>query len=866
MLEDSYEPLSIEQKWQSEWELKNQFKPVESDKQFSIVIPPPNVTGSLHMGHALEHSIIDVIVRIKRLQGFETLWVPGTDHAGIITQLLVENELSEKGLSKEDVGRENFISKVWEWKEKSGENISGQMKKLGMSCDWSRERFTMDEGLSAAVRQVFVTLYDSGFIYKGSRMVNWDTKLMSAVSDLEVNLEEQTGKLWSVKYKCGDEFITIATTRPETILADTAVAVNPDDERYKNFIGKTAIIPIVNREVPIIADEYVDKEFGSGCVKITPAHDFNDYEIGLKHDLEVISCMKLDGTMSDDDFMPENYKNLDRFEARDQIVSELSELGFLVSADDHVIQLPKGDRSKSILEPMITDQWFVKTKELADRGIAEVENENMKFIPKNWEKTYFEWMYNIQDWCISRQIWWGHQIPAWYDEDGNIYVATTESEVRAKYKLSDDLKLSQDKDVLDTWFSSALWPFSTLGWPEESTDLEKYYPTSLLVTGFDIIFFWVARMIMMGLNFNDDVPFKDILIHGLVRDSKGRKMSKSLKNTIDPLELSEKHGADALRFSLIEKAAPGQDVPFDEEWTIAAAKKFGNKLWNAAKFVHLYSPEEKRTDEIKEITCPENVWIASRFDEVLAEFNELFEKYKISDAYKLIYNFVWSDLFDWYFEFSKNLIDDEKTKDETMFVLRTIFLKSIKILNPAMPHITEEIWSTFEDDLLINNTWPEDEGKELNPEVNDVENLKEVISQIRNFKATYQLKNKEILKLNSSKDVSPWFTKQLENIGNIELNLNSTEDKNKKQVVFQSGNYEFYLLAEDYIDIDVEIKKLDKKIEDLSKTLAVSRSRLENEKFIKNAKEELIEKEKQNVIEVENEIELLKQTRDQFSV
>ena len=865
MLEDSYEPLSIEQKWQSEWELKNQFKPVESDKQFSIVIPPPNVTGSLHMGHALEHSIIDVIVRIKRLQGFETLWVPGTDHAGIITQLLVENELSEKGLSKEDVGRENFISKVWEWKEKSGENISGQMKKLGMSCDWSRERFTMDEGLSAAVRQVFVTLYDSGFIYKGSRMVNWDTKLMSAVSDLEVNLEEQTGKLWSVKYKCGDEFITIATTRPETILADTAVAVNPDDERYKSFIGKTAIIPIVNREVPIIADEYVDKEFGSGCVKITPAHDFNDYEIGLKHDLEVISCMKLDGTMSDDDFMPENYKNLDRFEARDQIVNELSELGFLVSADDHVIQLPKGDRSKSILEPMITDQWFVKTKELADRGIAEVENENMKFIPKNWEKTYFEWMYNIQDWCISRQIWWGHQIPAWYDEDGNIYVATTESEVREKYKLSDDLKLSQDKDVLDTWFSSALWPFSTLGWPEESTDLDKYYPTSLLVTGFDIIFFWVARMIMMGLNFNDDVPFKDILIHGLVRDSKGRKMSKSLKNTIDPLELSEKHGADALRFSLIEKAAPGQDVPFDEEWTIAA-KKFGNKLWNAAKFVHLYSPEEKRTDEIKEITCPENVWIASRSDEVLAEFNELFEKYKISDAYKLIYNFVWSDLFDWYFEFSKNLIDDEKTKDETMFVLRTTFLKSIKILNPAMPHITEEIWSTFEDDLLINNTWPEVEGKELNPEVNDVENLKEVISQIRNFKATYQLKNKEILKLNSSKDVGPWFTKQLENIGNVELNLNSPEDKDKKQIVFQSGNYEFYLLAEDCIDIDVEIKKLDKKIEDLSKTLAVSRSRLENEKFIKNAKEELIEKEKQNVIEVENEIELLKQTRDQFSV
>ena len=865
MVEDSYEPLSIEQKWQSEWELKNQFKPVESDKQFSIVIPPPNVTGSLHMGHALEHSIIDVIVRIKRLKGFETLWVPGTDHAGIITQLLVENELSEKGLTKEDIGRENFISKVWEWKEKSGENISSQMKKLGMSCDWSRERFTMDEGLSDAVRQVFVSLYDSGLIYKGSRMVNWDTKLMSAVSDLEVNLEEQNGKLWSVNYKCGDEFITIATTRPETILADTAVAVNPEDERYKSFIGKTAIIPIVNREVPVIADEYVDKEFGSGCVKITPAHDFNDYEIGLKHGLEIISCMKLDGTMSDEDFMPESYKNIDRFEAREKIVNELTELGILHSTDDHIIQLPKGDRSKSILEPMITDQWFVKTKTLAERSIAEVENENIKFIPKNWEKTYFEWMHNIQDWCISRQIWWGHQIPAWYDEDGNVYVATSESEVRAKYKLSDSLKLTQDKDVLDTWFSSALWPFSTLGWPDESNDLKKYYPTSLLVTGFDIIFFWVARMIMMGLNFNDAVPFNDILIHGLVRDSKGRKMSKSLKNTIDPLELSEKHGADALRFSLIEKAAPGQDVPFDEEWTLAA-KKFGNKLWNASKFVHLYSPADELIEEVKEVICPENKWIISRFDEVLNEFNELFEKYKISDAYKLIYNFVWSDLFDWYFEFSKNLIDDEKTKNETMYVLRNIFLKSIKVLNPAMPHITEEIWSSFENELLINNTWPETHNDTSSNVSNDVENLKEVISQIRNFKATYQLKNKEVLAVNSKKDVDQWFKKQLTNIGNVELNVSSSDNEDERKIIFQSGNYEFFLVADDYIDIDVEIKKLDKKIESLTKTLTVSKSRLENEKFIQNAKDELIKEEQQNVIEVENEIKILKDTRDQFSV
>ena len=865
MLDDSYEPLSIEKKWQSEWELKNQFKPVESDKQFSIVIPPPNVTGSLHMGHALEHSIIDVIVRIKRLQGFETLWVPGTDHAGIITQLLVENELSEKGLTKEDVGRENFISKVWEWKEASGENISSQMKKLGMSCDWSRERFTMDEGLSNAVREVFVGLYDSGLIYKGSRMVNWDTKLMSAVSDLEVNLDEEMGKLWSVKYQCGDDFITIATTRPETILADTAVAVNPDDERYKKFIGKKAIIPIVNREVPIIADDYVDQDFGSGCVKITPAHDFNDYEIGVNHDLEIISCMKLDGTMSDDEFMPESYRSLDRFAAREKIVQELEELGQLVAIDEHTIQLPKGDRSKSILEPMITDQWFVKTKELADRGIAEVENDNMKFIPKNWEKTYFEWMYNIQDWCISRQIWWGHQIPAWYDDEGKIYVASTEEEVRTKYNLSETIQLTQDKDVLDTWFSSALWPFSTLGWPEDSNDMTKYYPTSLLVTGFDIIFFWVARMIMMGLNFNDDVPFKDILIHGLVRDSKGRKMSKSLKNTIDPLELSEKHGADALRFSLIEKAAPGQDVPFDEEWTIAA-KKFANKLWNGAKFVHMYSPNDLQDKELEEINCPENKWIINKFNAVLIEFNELFEKYKISDAYKLIYNFIWSDLFDWYFEFSKNLINDDETKNETMFVLRSVFLKSIKILNPAMPHVTEEIWSTFDDSLLINNSWPET-YKESNDVKSDiVENLKEIISQIRNFKATYQFKNKDILKINAKKEVEDWFCNQLEKIGNIELSQADDDGNNQKQIIFQSGDLEFFLFADDYIDIDIEIKKLNKKIDNLEKTLSVSKSRLENEKFVQNAKEELIQKEKQNILDVENEIKLLKETRDQFSV
>ncbi len=494
MQNEQYDPLSVEKKWQKNWELGNKFQPIDSDENFSIVIPPPNVTGSLHMGHALEHSIIDVITRIKRLQGFQTLWLPGTDHAGIITQLLVEKELEENGISKHDLGRENFLAKVWEWKEKSGDNITNQMKTLGMSCDWSRERFTMDEGLSQAVINVFVSLYENDLIYKGTRMVNWDTKLKSAVSDLEVTSSSELGKLWTINYKVGDTFIEIATTRPETLLGDTAVAVNPSDVRYKDLIGKTVIIPLVNREVEIIADNYVDVEFGSGCVKITPAHDFNDYEIGKRHNLEMIRCLDFDGKIVDLDFIPQELRGLDRFEAREKIIEMLKKQNLLKGVEDHQIQIPKGDRSKTILEPMVSEQWFVKTDEVAKKAIQVVEDDEIKFIPKNWEKTYFEWMYNIQDWCISRQQWWGHRIPAWYDDEKNYYVGTSEANVREKYGLKDDVQLTQDEDVLDTWFSSALWPFSTLGWPEDTEDLNNYYPTTLLVTGFDIIFFWVARI------------------------------------------------------------------------------------------------------------------------------------------------------------------------------------------------------------------------------------------------------------------------------------------------------------------------------------------------------------------------------------
>ena len=857
MQNEKYDPLSIEKKWQKNWEQGNKFQPVDSDDNFSIVIPPPNVTGSLHMGHALEHSIIDVITRVKRLQGFQTLWLPGTDHAGIITQLLVEKELEENGISKHDLGRENFLAKVWEWKEKSGDNITNQMKTLGMSCDWSRERFTMDEGLSQAVINVFVSLYENDLIYKGTRMVNWDTKLKSAVSDLEVTSSNELGKLWTINYKVGDSFIEIATTRPETLLGDTAVAVNPSDERYKDLIGKTAIIPIVNREVEIIADDYVDVEFGSGCVKITPAHDFNDYEIGKRHNLEMIRCLDFDGKIENHEFIPQELRGLDRFEAREKIIDMLKNQNLLKGVEDHQIQIPKGDRSKTILEPMVSEQWFVKTEEVAKKAIQVVEDDEIRFIPKNWEKTYFEWMYNIQDWCISRQQWWGHRIPAWYDDEKNHYVGTSEVNVREKYGLKDDVQLTQDEDVLDTWFSSALWPFSTLGWPDDTEDLKSYYPTTLLVTGFDIIFFWVARMIMMGLYTMENIPFKDILIHGLVRDSQGRKMSKSLGNTMDPLELSEKHGADALRFSLIEKANPGQDVPFDEEWTVSA-KKFGNKIWNAAKFVHLYT-DESTPSEISTVSLIENKWIISRFNETLEEFNELFEKYKISDAYKLLYNFLWSELFDWYFEFSKNLFNDKDKKIETQTVLKSIFLESLKLLNPAMPHITEEIWSSFNENYIIDNSWPTKYQQE-SVDIFEIENLREIITKIRNFKSTYNLKNSLSIDLYPASSYPDWFINQLEKTANVIIS--TVENKVKEGVVlsFQSNEFEFSILANKYIDVENEIKRLNKKREELSKSLEISNQRLNNDKFVENAKQELIDQEKQNVQNLNSQIESINST------
>jgi valyl-tRNA synthetase len=693
-------------------------------------------------------------------------------------------------------------------------------------------------------------------------MVNWDTKLKSAVSDLEVTSESKKGSLWTIKYKVNDGFLSISTTRPETLLGDTAVAVNPEDERYKDLIGETIQIPIVKRNVKIIADEYVDKEFGSGCVKITPAHDFNDYEIGKRHDLDMIQCIDFDGNIVNDEYIPKELRGLDRFEARKIIIDLLDSSNLLEKVEDHEIQIPKGDRSKTILEPMVSDQWFVKTEKLAIDAIKVVEDEEIKFIPKNWEKTYFEWMYNIQDWCVSRQQWWGHRIPAWYDSSNNVYVGLSEEDVRNKYKLNKEIRLVQDEDVLDTWFSSALWPFSTLGWPEETKDLSSYYPTTLLVTGFDIIFFWVARMIMMGLYSMDQIPFSDILIHGLVRDSQGRKMSKSLGNTMDPLELSEKHGADALRFSLIEKANPGQDVPFDEEWT-KAAKKFGNKVWNASKFVHIYTKNFEKTN-LTGVELVVNRWIINQFNECLKQFNELFDNYKISDAYKLLYNFLWSDLFDWYFEFSKNLVEDESTKNETQAVLFNIFNESLKILNPAMPHITEEIWSTFNKNLLIDNDWP-NEITVKETDLHEVGELKNVINQIRNFRNNYNIKNNLVMELLPQLQYSEWFNFQLEKIAKVKiLEFSSSLDTEEITLVFQSGKFKFEVVASQYIDIESERERLNNKMGKLKKSLLVSEKRLSNDKFINNAKKDLINAEKENIKTLTSEIETIDETLSSF--
>jgi valyl-tRNA synthetase len=738
-MDKAYAPQEIERRIYEQWESRGWFAPSGRGTPFCIVIPPPNVTGTLHMGHAFQHTLMDALTRYHRMRGDDTLWQPGTDHAGIATQMVVERQLEAQGRKRSELSREAFVERVWAWKAQSGGTITAQMRRLGESVDWSRDRFTMDPGLSGAVVEVFVRLHDEGLIYRGKRLVNWDPVLLTALSDLEVQSEEEEGHLWHLRYPLedGSGHIIVATTRPETMLGDTAVAVNPDDERYKLLVGKRLLLPLAERSIPIIADTYVDASFGSGCVKITPAHDFNDYEVGQRHGLEQINIFTPRATLNDN--VPARFRGLDRFEARKRVVAELEAAGLLGKVEKHKLMVPRGDRSGAVLEPLLTDQWYVRIAPLAAPAIAAVEGGRTRFVPENWAKTYFEWMRNIKDWCVSRQLWWGHRIPAWYDPQGNIYVARTEEEARSRHHLGPGVQLNQDTDVLDTWFSSALWPFSTLGWPQQTPELAKYYPTSVLVTGFDIIFFWVARMMMMGLKFMGDVPFTDVYITGLIRDEHGDKMSKSKGNVIDPLDIVDgidleslvakrtsglmqpqmkskiekatrkeypegiaQHGTDALRFTFAALASPSRDIRFDLA-RVAGYRNFCNKLWNAARFATMSVGADSsalpqtadRADEAVELSVADR-WIRSRFGRMVATVEKSLAEYRFDYAAAALYEFTWYEFCDWYLELTKPVLQSESASPAARAGTRRTLLEILealqRALHPMMPFITEEIW------------------------------------------------------------------------------------------------------------------------------------------------------------------------------
>ena len=715
MLDKNYEPKNIETRLYDTWDESGAFACGTRGNApgYSIVIPPPNVTGSLHMGHALNNTLQDIMIRVERMRGRDVLWQPGTDHAGIATQMVVERMLEAEGTSRREIGRDAFTERVWQWKEESGGTISGQLRRLGASCDWQRERFTMDDGLSAAVRKVFVDLYKQDLIYKDQRLVNWDPKLRTAISDLEVEQKDVDGQLWHFRYPLegeGGKFITVATTRPETMLGDTAVAVHPDDARYKDLVGKFAILPLVGRRIIIVADDYADPEQGSGAVKITPAHDFNDFEVGRRHDLEMISVLDEDAKINDN--APEAYRGMDRFDARKQVVADIEALGLLEKIEDHAHTVPYGDRGGVPIEPFLTIQWYVDAHTLAQPAIEAVRSGRTKLVPAMWDKTYYEWMENIQPWCISRQLWWGHQIPAWYGPDGEIFVEMTEEEVyaAAEAHYGKKVELTRDEDVLDTWFSSGLWPFSTLGWPEQTPELERYYPTSLLVTGFDILFFWVARMMMFGLHFMGEVPFDTVYIHALVRDAKGQKMSKSKGNVIDPLALIDEYGADALRFTLASQAAQGRDVQLSEQ-RVAGNRNFATKLWNAARFCEMNGCAIDPAFDPKTLSQPVNRWMVSELKKAQDRITAGIDDYRFNEAANDAYHFVWGTFCDWYVEFSKPALqgEDGAAKAETQATAAWALEEILRLLHPFMPFVTEELWqrtSQARANMLILDSWP----------------------------------------------------------------------------------------------------------------------------------------------------------------
>ena len=861
MLEKNYNPKDFEEKIYQDWENSGDFKPDmrSSSEAFSIVIPPPNVTGILHMGHALDETLQDILVRYNRMQGKKVLWQPGTDHAGIATQMVVERNLAKEGLSRHDLGRDKFIETVWKWKEQSGGTICKQLRRLGASCDWSRERFTMDEGLSRAVRKIFVSLYKDGLIFKAKKLVNWDPKLGTAVSDLEVVQKETVGKMYYYKYPIEgkeDEYIHIATTRPETMFGDTAVAVSKENEKLKHLIGQNCILPIVNRVIPIIGDEHADPEKGTGAVKITPAHDFNDFEVGRRHNLPMINILNEDATLNENTPFP----GMSTQEARQKTIEKLTELGLMEKIEDHPMVIPYGDRSGVVIEPLMTDQWFVDAPKLAVEAIRVVEEGKMQFVPKSYEKTYFEWMRNIQPWCISRQLWWGHQMPIWYGSDGEIFCEETEEEAykQAEKHYGKKVELTRETDVLDTWFSSGLWAFSTLGWPEAGEYLKTFYPTSVLVTGFDIIFFWVARMMMMSMYAMKEVPFKKCYIHGLVRDEQGRKMSKSKGNTVDPMETIEKYGADALRFFMAAMETQGRDINVSEA-RIAGYRNFATKLWNAARFCEMNGCAEPEGFDAHAVRSEINKWIVAKADIASAEVTKHLNDFRFSDAANAIYQFVWGTFCDWYIELTKPIFYGENAEDiaETKATAAWVLDRILVVLHPFMPFITTELWNNLAERKvkLIHAPWPQ--VKAMRPAAPAIDWAIDLISTIRSLRSEMNLPASAKLHVylkNMSADSAAYLQDMqtlicsLARLEKIELFKEGQEiTKDMVQNVFKEGV--LLLPLKGVVDFAAERERLNKELENLNRNLENYARKLSNQSFIERAPANIVAEEKRRQAE-----------------
>ncbi len=916
-MDKTYQPNQIESHWYKQWEEKGYFTPQGEGDAYSIVIPPPNVTGRLHMGHGFQNALMDALIRYQRMLGKKTLWQVGTDHAGIATQMVVERQLAALNTTRQELGRDKFLEKVWDWKQESGDIITQQIRRLGSSMDWSRERFTMDPKFSKVVEKVFIELYDEKLIYRGNRLVNWDPTLHTAISDLEVLSEEEDGFLWHFRYPLadgattatGDTYITIATTRPETLLGDTAVAVNPTDARYTSLIGKSVLLPLCNRRIPIIADDYVDATFGTGCVKITPAHDFNDYEVGKRHDLEIINILTADAAINDN--APAVYQGLDRFVARKKVVSDLEALGLLEKIDPHKLKVPRGDRSNTVIEPYLTNQWYVAVQSLADPAIKAVEDGDIQFVPKNWENTYFAWMRDIQDWCISRQLWWGHRIPAWYDDQGNIYVASDEAAVRAKYELSPDLALHQDEDVLDTWFSSALWTFATLDWPDDKEMMKTFHPTDVLVTGFDIIFFWVARMIMMTLKFTGEIPFKTVYIHGLVRDENGQKMSKSKGNVLDPIDLIDgigledlvtkrtsdlmqpqleqkiakytrtsfpdgitAYGTDALRFTFYSLASTGRDIKFDLN-RMEGYRNFCNKIWNASRYV-LMNTEEKgivfhqaKQDALRErdYFSLADRWIMSRFQRTVEQAHEHFATYRFDLLAQALYDFFWNEYCDWYLELSKPVLWDEENHPDhaqtTRLTLLSVLESCLRLCHPLMPFITEEIWQRIsplldmraqdEDKSLMMQAYPQVDKTLIDAEAEaDIDWVKGIIIGIRNIRGEMDISPGKaipvLLRNGSAEDRRRLEQNRLFLIKLAKLaDITYLENADEAPMCATQlhGDVEILVPLAGLIDKAAEAARLEKEIAKLEKNLAGINGKLSNAKFVDNAPKEIVDTERE---------------------